>query len=362
VSKLRTDLLVDNPDKPLVVTVKLLGLEGSKASILSGAKAMVEWIPEGSAGNGTKQQADTAESLESDSRAGRLWEMTTKFLSKGIGLAGQTAEMAAEKVKSVTGLGYGSRQEGTARSKSSGSAFLWQVDIAQSHQATAMKMEPTLARVIGHLHHREGWDVDRIGGVVGLDQEAVSTAAAMRGNFGVVWHEAFHFLCPPHKSPLGGSVRITVRTPFRLQQHADSYGGLMDSSGLVGSLVLNLHHTPVPPDCTVQRRVRAHVRRAGANPPREGDADQVPSFMPTSHDKLQGDFQCETEHGDPVDGVLVEFLVEIRELSHSPATTEIPPDTPPEATKRRYWRNNSLGLASVTRHTPATRPTRGATH
>eukprot|EP00971_Amphidinium_carterae_P150346 2980778-Amphidinium_carterae.1 len=40
VSELRTNLAVDNPAKPLVVTVKLLGLEGSKASILSGAKAM----------------------------------------------------------------------------------------------------------------------------------------------------------------------------------------------------------------------------------------------------------------------------------------------------------------------------------
>eukprot|EP00971_Amphidinium_carterae_P211278 4192275-Amphidinium_carterae.1 len=234
--------------------------------------------------------------------------MTTNFLSKGIGLAEHTAEMAAEKVKSVTGLGYGSRQEGTAKSKSSGSAFLWQVDIAQSQQATAMKMEPTLARVIGHLHHREGWDVDRIGGVVGLDQDAVSTAAAMRGNFGVVWHEAFHFLCPPQKSPLSGSVRITVRTPFRLQQHADSFGGLMDSSGLVGSLVLNMRHTPVPPDCAVQRRVRAYIRRPGAKPPREGENEQLPSLLPCSHEKLQGEFQCDVDEGDPVDGVLVEFL------------------------------------------------------
>eukprot|EP00403_Amphidinium_massartii_P001250 CAMPEP_0178381172 /NCGR_PEP_ID=MMETSP0689_2-20121128/5844_1 /TAXON_ID=160604 /ORGANISM="Amphidinium massartii, Strain CS-259" /LENGTH=847 /DNA_ID=CAMNT_0020001343 /DNA_START=53 /DNA_END=2592 /DNA_ORIENTATION=- len=369
------DLATPEGSRPMLVTVKLLGMEGSKASILTGAKAMVEWFPTGRGRKGSLSRLDVDVATprsQTKSKAGRLWNATAGILSKTAGLAGRTAE----KIKSVTGLGYGQRVEGIVKSKTSGSAFAWQVDIAQSMNAPTMKMEPTLVRVIEHLHHREGWGVERIGDMVGLDKDAVATAAAMRGNFGVVWHEAFHFLCPPNNSPLNGTVRITVKMPQRFKKMADSFGGLLNSSGVVGSVQLNLNHEPVNPDTTVQRRVRARIRRnvtGGRHRPEDdmkmssrSSSQRHPTVASAAgyrsmrpqvaaaaavaagipHESLRGDAQCEAI-GDPVEGVLLEFLVEIRSLTEAEVSQFLQDGQIPgrrASLVDKYWRANSYGL------------------
>jgi len=115
----------------------------------------------------------------------------------------------------------------------------------------------------------------------------------------------------PGDNPLGGIIEISVSVPGQARTElvrqsnrlVSASEGITDKSGKIGSVRIHLNQEPIKPDTRWRRRVRARLRRP---------KDQDGVVDPSPEEALKGDSQCDDSVGNPVPGVLIEFMVELR--------------------------------------------------
>jgi hypothetical protein len=292
------DKLVGTKDPsapPFLLTVKLLGLEAEDRGDLRNTRCMVEILHPTKEG----QKVDHA-----DHHANRL-------------MAGLENAMSwmGQKVKAVTGLGFGHLEDGVPTKRKSTKAVLWGSN-RQLEDADHHVIPPMAIRAMEKLHIREGWSIEKISEMFQLDKSVVETAVKMRGNFEVVWHEALHFL-QPADDPFGGKIKFTVQAPASNQVRG------ADDRGFIGEFEIDMKEDA--PESTLEgnaphyRRIRRMLYRPKSKADKKAeegifnkkDAAAVP----------EGDAEHgfgESHEGMECTGVLIELLVELRGLKAMP--------------------------------------------
>jgi len=304
---------------PRVLTVKLLGMEGEITERFEGARATVEYKPKAVPRRKSEvnPEVDPKDVVKPSSFSDGISKLVST-LASGV----SSVHRVAEKAKSMTGLGFGSRQRGVPNSARSSKATFWASVLQQQnhHSLRAMQLPPVAVRAIEQLHYREDMKLEKIAEVFGVDVETVKAAAGLRANFEVVWHHALHFLQLPGSNHLDGCIEISVSVPASRVNHnrkmvvdngqaikdeGAAAAAMIDSYGLVGTVRLDLCSDTMNPDLPWRRRVRARLRRSQ----KKGSLVIEPGHP---DDNPQGEHQCDSSIGDVVPGVLIEFLVEIR--------------------------------------------------
>jgi len=254
---------------------------------------------------------------------------------------------AAASARSITGWGFGSQYRAMSTTMKSSKAVPWAQAIQKANSANNAALPPTVARAIEHLHYREGWDFDKIASMFGLSVAAVQSAAKLRANFQVAWHQALHFLVLPGKDPLSGTVEIEVSLPRRVasanlvrrgSKLVNVSDGATDANGRIGTVRLNLSQMAPAPDLQWKRCVRARLRRP--------DLVQDPELH-EQMDALRGDSQCDATIGDPVAGVLTEFMVELRPVAVADPTESL--DSGQAVLMQYMEKEEELGMGEAAR-------------
>mmetsp|Transcript_39952 Transcript_39952/g.105698 ORF Transcript_39952/g.105698 Transcript_39952/m.105698 type:complete len:807 (-) Transcript_39952:220-2640(-) len=305
---------------PKLVTVKLLGMEGEHAKAFRGARARVEFLPV------TPEEDHIAQTSFMSRGSKAFWN--------GVDALGRQTQ----RLKVATGLGFGCRQGGVASSYRSCKAVPWGEEMGKKQSQTS-GISPVVVRAIERLRTRECWELPRIAEMFGISVEEARVAADLRSNFEVVWHQAFHFLQLPDVPSNSGKVRITVTVPMTAEEQSSSAMALVASGGLLGTVQLDLSTDPREGDTPWKRRVRARVRRAGAGFP------QIP-------ETLKGEGQCDEFVGEAVPGILMEFLVEVRDLEPNVAHNHLEDGQVPSdraSIGQTYTRSGYLEVIQVKR-------------
>jgi len=344
----------ENSCSPHLLTVKLLGLEGDAAAMFVNARATVvleeeEEIVE-------DQEAAVKEASQQGEPSG-----FSAFLAKGQDVfrnateaLTKTAQSTVERMKDVTGFGFGSKQFGVPYSVKSTKAKVWG-DLMASQAAVhlpskkggvqAFNLPPMVVRAVEQLRNRHQREPEMIAEMFAIDAKTVEGAAALRANFEVVWHEACHFV--QRAEPYAGSLLIEVKVPAtkgpkgsgnkaKMQQKVAA--GLADDKGLVGAVRLHLAEAPCANGKPWSRRIRARLRRKSASSAQSSSSEANESERAEPED----DDQCDPSIGAPVEGILIEFLVEIRELE-------------PASAAKHLEEGQSPGDRDALRHTTGTR-------
>lgn len=333
--------------QPHVITVKLLGLEGEYTRHLVGAFCTVEWIPDcGIKKNVNKHRSNTGTFSTDTSKTGETARVSRAFakaresVMKGWRKAVKTVEHAVENICA------GQREAGVKTLQRSGKAMLWS-QLLQGHQSGSTLLPPMVVRSIEQLLNREGWDLDRIAQMFGLEVEHVRQAADLRANFEVVWHQSLHFLQLPFMSPFEGGIRLTLHAPKHVER---MHGvpdlralGIMDDQRIIGTVVLKLNHQTVGEDKPYRRRVREVFRRETWHNAEESDPDDQEEDC----ESLVGEGQAETAGlGHEVPGVLIEFMVEVRSM-RSTQVDELLADTEKEDREAALERSRMRGFEII---------------
>eukprot|EP00927_Polykrikos_kofoidii_P009812 TRINITY_DN14111_c0_g1_i2.p1 TRINITY_DN14111_c0_g1~~TRINITY_DN14111_c0_g1_i2.p1 ORF type:complete len:818 (+),score=105.14 TRINITY_DN14111_c0_g1_i2:184-2637(+) len=241
--------------EPSLVTVKVLGIGGNDSSILADARCTVSIMSDDNdnssqhvhvdhpnvAGDDQGQSIPFAGESSSEEPGGRVGgDFAQGFVRrmvvsmkdaaiKSLGVVGDAAGQARN-------FGFGQREFGVPTTQSSTKGKRWASTV---ESRGGLKVEATSARAVSHLRYKEGWDLDRIAKTFGIDVEAVKTYSSIRANLEVVWHEAFHFVKYPGKSPYCSKIQVEVRVPSSAVA-ACQRNGLADSCGFVGSCIVDL--------------------------------------------------------------------------------------------------------------------------
>jgi hypothetical protein len=296
--------------RPYVLTVKVLGLECMKPDRgdLRNARATVELV----------HPPEFEGELDSKAKHEEKEKHHASRLMRGLEAA---HSWATEKIKNVTGLGFGHREEGIPMKRRTGKAMSWasQRHISDGHSGEI----PALAiRAMERLHVKEQWKVAEISNMFNTSEELVKKAVAMRGNFEVVWHEALHFL-QPASNPFLGKITVSVDAPKNMVRGADS-------KGFVGSFEVDLSYD-FTQDAQVQdpwcRRIRTPLSRAKPKSAfRENFTETLRSHAAKKFTKkTPGDVT--PPYGAAADrakealeeesGILLECIIEVRKLDDS---------------------------------------------
>lgn len=212
-------------------------------------------------------------------------------------------------------VAFGERQNGVPNTRISMKGINWSENLRQISSTRETAIPTSMAKAIAQLRDREDWPVERIADMFGVDVETAETAANLRANFGLVWHQAFHFLQPAGKPPFSGSVSVDVKVPERVadEAHDDkSTKHIADEKGRVGSVLLD-----ITPDTFIGNgdnltcSVRAQLRR------KDSDLEEHPVHKDGSKScmLMKGEEFCDTSIGLTVPGIVVEFSVEARSLN-----------------------------------------------
>lgn len=280
----------------MILSVKLLGLEGQRSEAFRDARCTVQYIP--------KRPPESEMEDATPGGLGAFSRVTGAFRSGASKLS-----LAAERVKNVSGLGFGSRYRGVPLTMKSTKAVPWASVLEKDQRA--ITLPGVVVRAIEQLHYRENWPHEKIAQMFGVDVSVVEAAAKLRANFQVAWHHSLHFVVLPGDNPLGGIIEISVSVPGQAKTElvkqsnrlVSASEGITDKSGKIGSVRIHLNQEPIKPDTRWRRRVRARLRRS---------KDQDVVVDPAPGEALTGDSQCDESVGNPVAGVLVEFMVELR--------------------------------------------------
>jgi len=280
---------------PFLLTVKLLGLEAEDRGDLRNTRATVEIVHPAA-----EEKVDT-----SDHNANRLMA----------GLESAMSWMGA-KVKAVTGLGFGHLEDGVPTKRKSTKAVLWGSN-RQLEDADHHVIPPMAIRAMEKLHVREGWPIEKIADMFQLERAVVETAVNMRGNFEVVWHEALHFL-QPAKDPFLGKVKITVQAPASNQVRG------ADDRGFIGEFEIDLKEDA--PEALLKgnaphyRRIRRMLYRPRSKADKKAE-DDIFAKKGTESATVQDSVEhgpAKSHEGMECTGILIEVLVELRELQAMP--------------------------------------------
>lgn len=309
-------------DCPRLLTVKLLGMEGHLAHYTENAICTVEYRPRAPRNDAVQDVAEDAkEDACARSKKTRSPSYATK-ISTSLKTGMKSVAKATDRARSLTGLGFGRKQEGMPNILRSGKARPWSPNLRNANGRTkSLHMSPELVRAVEQLLFREKWEVERIAHMFGISVEEVRAAAELRANFETVWHEALHFRQLPEDPLLGGEVDITVSMPFgfknrggqvvfnressKLESQDVAASGVCDSSGLVGQVRLDLSQKPIAPDTQCCRRFRARLRRPKVHRSEVG---------PVGDEALLGGDQCDASIGEIVPGLQLEFMIEFRAM------------------------------------------------
>jgi hypothetical protein len=279
---------------PFLLTVKLLGLEAEDRGDLRNTRATVEII----------HPAAEQKVSQEDHHANRL-------------MAGLENAMSwmGQKVKAVTGLGFGHLEDGVPTKRKSTKAVLWGSN-RQLEDADHHVIPPMAIRAMEKLHIREGWSIEKISEMFQLDKSVVETAVKMRGNFEVVWHEALHYL-QPAEDPFRGKIKVTVQAPASNQVRG------ADDRGFIGEFEIDMKQDA--PEASLEGNAPHYrrIRRMLYRPKSKADKKAEESIINKKEEKPA---EVENpEHGPPQShegmectGILIELLVELRGLKAMP--------------------------------------------
>lgn len=304
---------------PQLLTLKLLGLEGERTQHMNEARVRVNYIPNGGPPPPPpKPPADDNSPTESKGVVDGTRTGISHILSwRSNAVAPKASKKVVQTsiIAGLSGLGFGKRSTAMSNELQSTKATHWGI---QQSTAKGAALPATVARAIEQLKWREDWPLDKIAALFGLDPSVVETAAKMRANFEVAWHQGLHFLVPPDMDAFDGIFELEVYLPGKRMGKAvlvkqegklvNVTDGATDSKGKLGQVRLFLSKEPVKPDHIHKRRVRARLRRLV-------DGDAV--VLLDEHEKLRGDSQCDETIGQVVPGMLIEFMVEVRNVDPS---------------------------------------------
>lgn len=281
---------------PVLLTVKLLGLEAEERGDLRNTRATVEILHPAA-----EEKVDT-----SAHHANRLMA----------GLENAMSWMST-KVKAVTGLGFGHLEDGVPTKRKSTKAVLWGSN-RQLEDADHHVIPPMAIRAMEKLHIREDWSLEKIADMFQIEKDVVETAVKMRGNFEVVWHEALHFL-QPAKDPYQGKVKISVQAPAVNQVRG------ADDRGFIGEFEIDLREDA--PEALLKgnaahcRRIRRMLYRPKSKADKKAEAEDIfGKKQDPGHNahELMEHGPADSHEGMECTGILIEILVELRELKSMP--------------------------------------------
>merc|ERR1719159_1766133 len=134
--------------------------------------------------------------------------------------------------------------------RKSGKAELWSAMKVLEDMQGKSHVPPMAIRAMEKLHIQQGMSIDEVADVFGCSNETVNRTVNMRGNFEVVWHEAFHFL-QPSSDPYFGKIRVNVSAPAAHQIRG------ADDHGFIGEFDIDLSKDKLnETDKPWQRRIR----------------------------------------------------------------------------------------------------------
>jgi len=244
----------------------------------------------------------------------------------------------------LTGIGFGHREDGAPSKRKSGKASQWGAHAAGHLEDKEHHPIPPLAIRAMERLHMAGYKTEDIADMFAIDEKLVNTAVALRGNFEVIWVEAVHFLQPAH-DPFFGQVKESVQAPASQQVRG------ADDHGYIGDVLIDLAPSSLkeaeakawtrrirkeitrPKGKKNQKNVRhedrhAHLKKPGGGAKRasygetdvETEAVDDTRLVAAANGKDKGG---KDGKGEESSGILIEMIVEIRQLQQ--ATCQLEP-------------------------------------